>query len=206
MSDKKYSLREAAVAVLAKAAEIAKTHELAKGETGHEKGVHVGYPGSKPGVSRLGDSIRVTAAAGHKDWKPIQSKNQKRMVDKVRNEASDINPKLDKDEEESGDMAMSEDAPKPESRTKGHIKLAKFVGRMDQKRGKPSQEMDKGETGAEKGVHTSMKQTSGQASPGESAAGRNVVLGGSANMATAKDAHKQVLGEMKQMPKPKLPG
>lgn len=157
MSDKKFSPKEAALAVLAMAAEIAKKHEetLAKGE-----------------------QVNANSVAG------AQGESM---------------PAMDP-------MKMSEEA--APSHTKGHIKLAKFVGRMDHKRGKP---LDKGETGHEKGVHTKGNITAGN--PGTSHAGDKIAetsylspRGSEGAVGQAKEQHKQVLGEMKQMPKPKLPG
>jgi len=99
---------------------------------------------------------------------------------------------------------MKEEAAKPEHR--GHVKLAKFMGRMEHKRSlKAAPEMDKAETGHEKGVHTS----AGLKTPGMSSAH----LSGKIAMSnkhtdahnTEKNAHKQVLGELKAQPKPNLP-
>jgi len=162
---------------------------------------------------------------------------------------------------------------------KGHLKLAKFVGRMEEKRKSISAPMDKGEgvnrnagaplhrkvaydkagdkvssqiaaegakenhvkklaemkaapkpdlgkaeTGHEKGINVSVNPKSGKSS---SNAGKDVksakrdsdfaatgkasspkILNSMASDAVgrAKESHKQVLGEMKSMPKPKLPG
>lgn len=114
-----------------------------------------------------------------------------------------------------------------EKPVKGHVKLAHFMGHVKGKHsaqggagiqqnsgnntpaqpiGGNPKELDKSQTGHEKGIHMPNKPVAGAMAPGESAAGRNVALGGSGNKAAAIDQNKQVLGEMKQMPKPKLPG
>lgn len=79
------------------------------------------------------------------------------------------------------------------ARMKGHIKLAKFVGRMESKRG-----MAKTETGHEKGVATKMNPNSKE---GMSTAGANVRLG------DESAAKKEAVGRMTdaEQIKPKLP-
>lgn len=107
-----------------------------------------------------------------------------------------------------GIVNKSQEAP-----MKGHIKLAKFVGRMEAKREKP---VDKAETGHEKGVHAQagprtpgmseagMYNSASKVSPNES---RPAVLQNVESYKNStKGAHKEVLGQMKRMPKPKLPG
>ncbi len=111
-------------------------------------------------------------------------------------------------------LAGIKTAPKPnldkneECGMKGHIKLAKFMGRMEAKRGEKSK-MEKGETGYEKGVNTSGGHE------GTSRMGNSVNYavdakqhygGGKAHLIDAKNVAKDKLKEMKQMPKPKLPG
>jgi hypothetical protein len=92
----------------------------------------------------------------------------------------------------------------PGNFTKGHMKLAKFIGRMEGKRLSKKQEIEKAETGHEKGVH-----------PQGIVAGKPV--GTDAGTSLAGDAarskhqwanqqHRKVLNEIKTMPKPKLPG
>src|SRR5277367_4925853 len=116
-SDKKFTPKEAAIAVLKKAEELYKSSTLAKG-----------------------------------DWAKIHSKLKREGYSEESADKIDgaIKAKMGKNEN-CGDMgmAMSEEAPKEapkEAPMKGHIKLAKFMGRMEHKRGK-SAEMDKGETG-----------------------------------------------------------
>lgn len=110
---------------------------------------------------------------------------------------------------------------------KGHIKLAKFVGRMDEKRkAKPAAApaaIDKAETGHEKGVHTSSAGIGGLGSfvkPGTSKAGEKLReaqhssdkpgYAGTPNSraeifnAKSKHEHKKVLSDIKAAPKPNL--
>lgn len=84
-------------------------------------------------------------------------------------------------------MGKSEQMP-----MKGHIKLAKFVGRMEAKRG-----MGKSETGHEKGVATKMNPNSIE---GKSVAGGHVRIGDEG------EAKKQAVGRMMEAEKikPKL--
>lgn len=106
---------------------------------------------------------------------------------------------------------------------KGHIKLAKFMGRMEEKREAKkaipaAAPMDKGEISEAtnpksklKGVHQSpdWQPEKGKSYAGTSVRssvgnGRNGPIG-QGEIAEAKDTHKEVLGEMKSMPKPRLP-
>lgn len=98
---------------------------------------------------------------------------------------------------------------------KGHLKLAKFVGRMEAKRSAPkaavpgTPPMAKAETGHEKGVHSgNFSDNAGHSDAGLSVrhAGNKELSGANraSGIASAKEDHKRVLGEMKSMPKPKL--
>ena len=200
MPDKKYSPKEAAIAVLNLAAELYKSSSLAKAETGHEKGVHT-QMGGVAGLSQAGNK----AGPWHGSQGPIAGSGP---VDKqgavaehtrVIGEMKQIKPNI------------PEPMGKTEAPMKGHIKLAKFVGRMEAKRGKP---IDKADTGHEKGINTAANFQVNR--PGVSHAGisarsvnTNESKGGGQDWQgrnEAKDRQKKVLGEMKAMPKPKLPG
>jgi hypothetical protein len=100
MSNKTYTPKEAAMAVLKKAQEIA----LNKGEWGkiHGKLEREGY--SKKQADKIDGAIKAKV------------------------ESKEIKKDEDMGGEDSGDMMMSE---KP---MKGHIKLAKFMGRMEHKK------------------------------------------------------------------------
>jgi hypothetical protein len=182
MGDKKFTPAEAAMAVLNKAKELYKESTLAKAETGHEKGIHTAanFQVNRPGVSHAGVSARsakINETKGAGSWQNVnEAKNRQK---KVLNEMQSMpKPNLGKSEE----MSM-----------KGHIKLAKFVGRMEAKRG-----MAKSETGHEKGVATKPNPAFKE---GMSAAGVDV---------RAKDtgaAKQQSIGRMMDAEKikPKLP-
>lgn len=118
---------------------------------------------------------------------------------------------------------------------KGHLKLAKFVGRMEEKRKSktvtaPAEPtaghaapgvapMGKGEISEStnpksklKGIHQAPdwqpqkgKSHAGTAVRSSVGNGRHGSIG-QGEIAEAKETHKEVLGEMKKMPKPKLPG
>ena len=88
-------------------------------------------------------------------------------------------------------MGMSE-AP-----MKGHIKLAKFVGRMEHKKGEKAKEMDKGEDPLSSVAGDRMKRAEGYKERGDKANQEIAVAG-------AKDAHKERLQNIQQAPKPKL--
>lgn len=226
MSDKNISPRQAALAILAKAAEIVKKHKLAKA-TGHERGVHT-TPAWQPekGKSYAGTAARASATSSSPGEAKFQNEEAKESHKQVIGDLkAQPKPNLEKDDEASNDMEMSEDA--QASHTKGHIKLAKFVGRMDQKRGKPTLEIDKTdenpaqmsgtsgqlaskETGHEKGINVKGNRGVSHGISEQGGAVRDAPHQtsnqASASMANAKDQHKQTLGDMKQMPKPKLPG
>lgn len=230
MADKKYTPQEAAVAVLKKAEELYRASSLAKGDWKkiHDKLEREGY--SKESADKIDGSIKAKLGKGElkKDGQtlgarigfpgapatapspaPTPSPSATPMG------KSDEMQKMGISEKPVEKMGMSEDAPMEkmgmsEAPMKGHIKLAKFMGRMEHKRGQKSKEMDKGETGYEKGINTS-----GSATGGQSRMGNHVVAardakhdygGGKVHSLDAKNVAKDKLSEMKQMPKPKLPG
>lgn len=89
----------------------------------------------------------------------------------------------------------------------GIYKLAKFCGHMGAKRKmkKPAPEMDKAETGHEKGINTSTdpKQRS-RVMMGTSVAGRTLPSKHKEDHEEAKGVHRKVLADMKAQPKPNL--
>lgn len=102
---------------------------------------------------------------------------------------------------------------------KGHIKLAKFIGHIQGKKSSkgsmnqdsgnntPIQPIDKSQTGHEKGINTmSDPSQKSKVMLGTSKNGSQLPTKSHLDIAEAKEGHKQVLNEMKQMPKPKLPG
>lgn len=90
----------------------------------------------------------------------------------------------------------------------GHIKLAHFIGHISAKRSVQQtpavvSQIDKAETGHEKGVHVSLNENK----PGQSFAGKQSAMStekGPIMNVAATTAHKQVLSEIKAQPKPNL--
>jgi hypothetical protein len=243
MSEKKYSPKEAAIAVLNRAAELYKNSNLAKSEDlkkGDWKKIHdklerEGY--SKESADKIDGSIKAKLGKGElkKDGQTLgaaigfpgapptapsptpmgKSDEMQKMGMSEENPDekadADLGEKVEREVEQHEEQ--NED---PKHEMKGHIKLAKFMGRMEHKRGQKAKEMDKGETGHERGVHTQ----AGSRTPGMSEAGmynkasktkagenRPAVLQNVEGYKNkVKGAHEQVLDQIHQMSKPKLPG
>ena len=191
--DKKYSAAEAAVAVLKKAEEMLKKHEHIGWGKLHGKLEREGY--SDKTADKIAGSIKAKV-----------EKSEEKLVDSTATGEKNITPS-DDTQKDPNPLTNAHEQKESEGGwgdMKGHIKLAKFIGRMEHKRGKPAQEMDKGETGNERGIHTNTFNNS---------IGKPHSMSGGKPMQTPEKAkedkvklHQQVLGEMKQMPKPKLPG
>lgn len=160
MSDKKFTPKEAALAVLKKAEELLRASSLAKSEPPFEA------PASNPD---------------------------------------------EKEDAELGEEVESavEDHQSAQAGMKGHIKLAKFMGRMEHKKGQKAKPMDKVETG---------KEPLAQADPSKAAPGVGMgtmpaapaspahagAPAAAAPVAAAKSPHEQTLDQIHQMSKPKL--
>lgn len=240
MADKKFTPKEAAIAVLQKAEQLYKSSNLAKADTINKPVKQMssfthdsekrGSGHNLGGVSEAGEELRERKRMGLSQRPTI--KEHKRIFSDMK---SMPKPKLDKSEElKKGDMPAASPSPAPtpmptinqqigspfgksEAPMKGHIKLAKFMGAMEAKRGQRPGAMDKGEpdrgkeTGYEKGVNTKGNFHAGK--PGQSHAGDKIEetsylspRGSQGAIDQAKGQHKQVLSDMKSMPKPKLPG
>lgn len=120
MSDKKYSPKEAAIAVLKKAEELYKGSALVKLSKSDEMG-------NNP-------DAKADAQLGEKVEQDVQEHEQ-----------------------------SNED---PAHSMKGHIKLAKFMGRMEHKKEQKSKEMDKGESmGQMNGAPAATQASSGNVAP-----------------------------------------
>jgi len=121
MSDKKISPKEAAIAVLQKAEEMYKASNLAKGDWAkiHSKLKREGY--SDKSADKIDGAIK--AKLGKSDE---MGNNPDEKADAALGEEVERNVK--QHEEKNADPAH-------EMPMKGHIKLAKFMGAMDQKRG-----------------------------------------------------------------------
>jgi hypothetical protein len=195
MSDnKKFTPKEAAMLVLAKAQELYKNSNLAKGDWAkiHSKLERQGY--SKESADKIDGAIKAKMNKSDESGNNPDAKADAQLGEKV--------------EQDVQQHEAANDA--PEHKMKGVHKLLKFEGRMELKKSQKAKEMDKAETGHEKGVHTVSRSVGWSKQPlgseGMSEAGRNVRLGGSGNKIGAQDEHNKVKAQMQAMPKPKLPG
>ena len=212
--DKKISPKEAGIAVLKKFEEL-----LVKAE---KSGKHIGWAKLHGKLEREGYSKESSdKIAGSIKAKVNKSEElQKDEAPPAPASGQTINSQI------GNPFGKSDEEP----HMKGKDKLSHFMGYRKGKAAKgmnqdsgnntPAQpinqaaggEMDKGETGHEKGINTSTDPSQkSRVMMGTSKAGST--LPGHANdpkqkmadEAEAKGQHQQVLGEMKQMPKPKLP-
>lgn len=195
MSDKKFTPQEAAILVLKKAEELYKSSSLAKGDWAkiHSKLKKEGY--SEKSADKIDGAIKAKMNKSDAEGHNPDAKADAKLGEQVEQEVK-------QHEESNSDPAHAE------PQMKGHIKLAKFVGRMEHKKGQKSKEMDKAETGHEKGVHTAMSPE-GQGGMSHAGNAARPFVGdqsGASNKPQAMDKHKQVLDQIHQMSKPKLPG
>lgn len=204
MADKKYSPKEAALAVLQKAQELFQLSPLAKGEWNkiHNKLEKEGY--SKESADKIDGSIK---AKMNKSEDPMAMGMSEKNPDEKQD--AQLGEQVENDVH-AHEATASDPGQHAEPEMKGHIKLAKFMGRMEHKKGqKAASEIDKSETGHEKGVATA----DDAGSPGTSAAGGMVRTASNAAPGFAKDtivgnAKKASVGRMMENSqiKPKLPG
>ena len=143
-NDKKYTAVEAARLILAKAEELYKNSSLAKKYEGFKA---VEASAAKSGAS---DPAAVAAAVGRKKYGKEAFQHAAAAGKKMKK--SDENPDEKEDaklgEEVERDVEQHEaenhEAEEKEAQhEKGHLKLAKFMGRMEHKRGMKAKEMDK---------------------------------------------------------------
>lgn len=138
-NEKLFTAKEAAKAVLAKAAELAK----GEWEKIHEKLEREGY--SKESADKIDGAIKakVEAKKMHKDegaMKAAPSTDKNAPSEKNQSEAEGVkassNPAAPKANENGNPApgALPQNQEKFGSELKGHLKLAKFVGRMEEKR------------------------------------------------------------------------
>jgi hypothetical protein len=143
--EKKYSAKEAAVAVLKKAEEVLKKSELLKAAPPTRKEAEAGF-GVQPvtkikGVSNAGLEVRAGDNFGAKQEHKETLKEMKRMpkpnlgkaeqdvtpADGVQKDPTDVVPRNVNPDPGAAPVNYTEDY-------KGHIKLAKFLGHMESKR------------------------------------------------------------------------
>lgn len=144
MSDKKYTAREAALAVLKKAEELYKASNLAKAEQPMAK-KYEGFKAVEASAAKSGasDPAAVAAAAGREKYGKEAFQHAAAAGKKMgKTDEAGNNPDMRADaklgEKVEQDVQSHEQQnadPAHEAPMKGHIKLAKFVGAMEQKRG-----------------------------------------------------------------------
>jgi hypothetical protein len=134
MADKKYSPKEAAIAVLKKAEDLYKSSTLAKGDWAkiHSKLKREGY--SEESADKIDGAIKAKMG---KSETPIQKMGMSEENPDAEADAA-LGEKVEQDVEQH---EKENDA--PEHREKGHIKLAKFMGAMEAKRGNRPGAMEK---------------------------------------------------------------
>ena len=128
MSSKKYTPVEAALAVLKKANELYQTSTLAKGEWAkiHSKLKREGY--SEESADKIDGAIKAKMGKSEDGANPDQAADAA-LGEKVE---QDVHAHEAQNEDPAHEMPM-----------KGHIKLAKFMGRMEHKKGQKAKEMEK---------------------------------------------------------------
>ena len=128
MSDKKVSPREAALAVLKKAQELYSESTLAKGEWGkiHGKLKREGY--SEESADKIDGAIKAKMGKSEENPDEAQDAQLGEQVEGAVHEH---------EKENQGAEAQ-------EAGMKGHIKLAKFMGRMEHKKAEKEKAMQKG--------------------------------------------------------------
>jgi len=152
MPDKKVTPREAAIAVLKKAEELYKASSLAKAEKPLEK-KYEGFKAVEASAAKSGasDPAAVAAAVGRKKYGKEAFQNAAAKGKKMKkSDEAGANPDEKEDaalgEKVEQDVQQHEEGnedPAHEMPMKGHIKLAKFVGRMEAKR---DMKKDEGQT------------------------------------------------------------
>jgi len=137
MADNKISPRDAAIAVLQKAEQMYKESSLAKGEWKkiHDKLEREGY--SKESADKIDGSIKAKLG---KAENPMQKMG---MSEQNPDEKADAKLGEEVEQDVQQHEENNEDPKHAEPKMKGHIKLAKFMGRMEHKKGMKA--MDKGD-------------------------------------------------------------
>jgi len=214
MADKVYTPQQAAMMVLAKAQELYKSSDLAKGDWNkiHNKLEREGY--SKESADKIDGSIKAKLGKSE-EFPPKKDESKEGSSEKNPDEKQDAQLGEKVEHEVEAHEAANPEAEKQEHREKGSYKLAKFMGKMEMKKSqKAAPEMDKAETGYEKGVNTAVQHGRADAPTSTSAAGVGATAsargatphGVQVGTAQAKSSHQQTLDQIHQMSKPKLPG
>jgi hypothetical protein len=190
MSDKKFTPAEAAIAVLKKAEEMYKNSTLAKGDWAkiHSKLKKEGY--SEKSADKIDGAIKAKMG---KSEDPMKKMGMSEQNPDAKADA-DLGEKVEQDVQQH--EATNQD---PKHHEKGSYKLAKFMGKMEMKKGSKAKEMDKGEDPLNPIAGDRAKRAVGYGKSGDGI-GEMIAKEGS------KDAHKERLEGIKAQPKPKLPG
>src|SRR5271165_1967731 len=130
MSDTKITPREAAIAVLKKAEELYKASSLAKAEKPMKKDMPAPAATPAPAAGPSLDPDKVKAFSS--GFNGALGKSDEKGANPDENADAALGEKVEQDVH--AHEAQNAD-PAHEAPMKGHIKLAKFVGRMEHKRG-----------------------------------------------------------------------
>ncbi len=128
MSDKKFTPREAAVAVLKKAEELYKASSLSKAEKPMKKDGPM--PSPSPGPATMGGAPVGSTSLGSLIGNPFGKSSETGQNPDAAADAA-LGEKVEQDVQQH--EAQNAD-PAHEAPMKGHIKLAKFMGRMEHKK------------------------------------------------------------------------
>jgi len=211
MSDKKFTPQEAAVLVLKKAEELYKSSSLAKGDWAkiHSKLKREGY--SEESADKIDGAIKAKMNKSDEQGNNPDAAADAKLGEQVEQD-------VQQHEESNSDPAHGQ------KEMKGHIKLAKFVGRMEHKKGLAKAEEDaskmSGKTGMVRATTESnqnqvgVNQTGNNGRSGGMSEAGNLVRNAAHSMpkraaeaiGRAKQIHSDTLGSLKAQPKPKLPG
>jgi hypothetical protein len=144
MSDKVYGPKEAALAVLKKAEELYKSSNLAKGDWAkiHSKLKREGY--SEESADKIDGAIK--AKLGKSEMKKDDMAGNSQNAPMMQPATTPPMGKAEANPDEKADAALGEEVERdveqhektnqdPKHQMKGHIKLAKFMGAIEQKRG-----------------------------------------------------------------------
>ena len=191
---KKFTPQEAAILVLKKAEELYKSSSLAKGDWAkiHSKLKREGY--SEKSADKIDGAIKAKMNKSDAEGNNPDAAADAKLGEQVEQD-------VHQHEERNADPAHAE------PQMKGHIKLAKFMGRMEHKKslaksGPMSEPIGKPIAGKDMKAGNPNKELMGMSDIGASVRGE----GGSPNMTRAKKEASISLSHEKSMPKPKLPG
>ena len=197
MAEKIYSPREAALAVLAKAEELYKNSSLAKAERKSKKPLEKdGNPPPPPAAqSSTPPQQTLGAAIGYPDMGKAEIKKSDEEGHNPDEKAdAKLGEEVEKDVQEHEEH--NEDPGHAEPPMKGHIKLAKFMGRMEHKKSlksPESSEIAKKESAFDK-VKNSIKSKEGYSDKAAAATAAKI---GRESLGEAEMARRSAAGRKK---------